>query len=252
MPDITDRAPPEVAAGHALAVQQMFDRISPTYDLLNRVMSFGVDRRWRKRALAVLASDLPPGPLLDLCAGTGDLSRALADMAPERPVVAADFSREMLGAGRAAGAFGSVPSDGGAAASVVGLTQADAMVLPFCDAAFAGAVCGFGIRNVEDPEACMREVRRVLRPGGTFVVLEFLRPTRPWTYLFHAIYGRLVLPAAGAVISGEAPAYRYLSRSMRGFMSRVECERAMVRAGFSDVRGQDLTLGIASLIWGVK
>ena len=198
-----DQAP----SGHALAVRRMFDRISPTYDVLNRLMSFGVDRRWRKRALAALFAELPEGPLLDLCAGTLDLAEAMEARAPERTLVAADFARDMLVAGR--------PK-----VLQAGLAQADAMVLPFGTGAFAGVICGFGMRNLARPAAGIQEVYRVLRPGGVFVVLEFFRPTRPWTHLFHGAYGRFLLPLMGGMVSGDAGAYRYLSQSMRGFLSR--------------------------------
>lgn len=216
----------------------MFDRISPTYDLLNRLLSFGIDRAWRRRALAALTRALPPGPMLDLCAGTLDLSRELVDAAPGRPVVAADFAREMLVAGRDK--------------APVALAVADAQRLPFKDDAFAGVVCGFGMRNLADTRAGIDEVRRVLRPGGTFVVLEFYRPTHALTHIFHTFYGRLLLPAVGRLVSGDAAAYRYLSDSMLGFLTRTEFEQAMRDAGLREVEGQDLTFGIASIIRGVK
>lgn len=240
LPELGARADLRAAAGHATAVQRMFDRISPTYDLLNRLLSLGIDQRWRARALSVLFAGLPDGPVLDLCAGTGDLARAIEDRAAGRRIVAADFSRDMLLAGRHKAPAGA------------GLAQADAMRLPFRDEAFAGAVCGFGIRNVSEPRAAIAEVHRALKPGGRFVVLEFYRPTRIWTHLFHTFYGRLLLPAVGTLVSGDGSAYRYLSKSMLGFMTRAEFAQAMTDAGFRDVGSRDLTLGIASLIWGVK
>lgn len=237
IPDVTTRNS-GVAGGHAVAVRGMFDRISPTYDLLNRLLSFGIDRRWRRRALRELSQDLPPGPVLDLCAGTLDLSAAIERDLPGRRVVAADFARDMLVAGR---------DKSGASLAV-----ADAMRLPFRDGAFAGVVCGFGMRNLADTRAGIAEVQRVLSPGGRFVVLEFYRPTRIWTHAFHAFYGRLLLPAVGRLVSGDAAAYRYLSDSMLGFLTRGQFEQAMAEQGFSQVHGSDLTLGIASLIRGVK
>jgi ubiquinone/menaquinone biosynthesis methyltransferase len=218
----------------------MFDRISPTYDLLNRLLSFGIDRRWRARALEVLASELPAGPLLDSCAGTLDLAAAMQRRWPERALFAGDFAAEMLAAGRSKLVEGARP------------LVCDAMRLPFAANVFAGMTCGFGLRNLADPLRGLAEAQRVLAPGGVLVVLEFFRPTRMATRLFHAFYGRMLLPLAGRVVSGDAEAYAYLSRSMLGFLTRKELESAMSAAGFSRVRGVDLTLGIASIVWGIK
>lgn len=231
---------PESAAGHALGVRNMFDRISPTYDLLNRLLSFGIDRRWRARALDVLAARLPEGDLLDSCAGTLNLSAAMERRWPDRSLVAADFARDMLIAGR--------PKLDARAQTV----QCDAMRLPFADGSFAGMTCGFGMRNLSDPRRGVVEAARVLKPGGVFVVLEFFRPTRVPTRLFHAFYGQGLLPLVGRVVSGDADAYRYLSRSMRGFLTRGEFEQSLRDAGFREVHAEDLTLGIASIVWGIK
>jgi len=226
--------------GHGMAVRRMFDRISPTYDLLNRLMSLGIDRRWRARALDALAQDLPSGPLLDSCAGTLDLTRAMAGRFADRPLWAGDFARAMLVAGRTK------------LGDRAQLAVCDAQRLPFARASFAGLVCGFGMRNLTDPVCGLREAHRVLAEGGVCVVLEFYRPTRLVTRLFHAFYGRLLLPTVGWLVSGDGSAYRYLSRSMVGFLTRSEFEQAMIDVGFREVQGQDLTLGIASIIRGVK
>jgi demethylmenaquinone methyltransferase/2-methoxy-6-polyprenyl-1,4-benzoquinol methylase len=195
----------EAQAGHALAVRSMFDRISPTYDLLNRALSWGIDQRWRAQALQALAADLPDGPLLDLCAGTLDLACALRGRWRDRPIVGADFAQDMLRRGR------------GKLTGPAALAVADAQQLPFAAKSFAGVVCGFGMRNLADPEQGLAEVRRVLRPGGVCVVLEFFKPMRWPTRLFHAFYGNLLLPVVGRLVSGDAEAYAYLSRSMQGF-----------------------------------
>jgi ubiquinone/menaquinone biosynthesis methyltransferase len=234
---------PEVAArrgeeaSHGGAARGMFERIAPTYDLLNRLMSAGIDRRWRSRALEMTRS-APAGAALDLCAGTMDLTAMLAAGRPGERVVAVDFSPAMLDAGRrkAPGAE---------------IVVADATALPFADATFAVALCGFGMRNLGDPVAGMREVLRVLRPGGVFVTLELFRPERLVTRVFHKAYAEVVLPAVGGLVSGDPAAYRYLARSMAGFLSRAEYERALVGAGFEQVTGDDLTLGIASVVRGV-
>jgi ubiquinone/menaquinone biosynthesis methyltransferase len=245
-PTLSSRLVPEVAArahsqdGHALAVRGMFDRISPTYDLLNRLLSLGIDRGWRARALEVLGRLASEGAVLDSCAGTLDLTAAIQARWPERTVVAGDFARAMLLAGRT---------------KLIGQARTvacDALRLPFASGAFAAVTCGFGMRNLADPEQGLREAQRVLAPGGALVVLEFFRPVRLATRVFHACYGRGLLPLVGRLVSGDAQAYRYLSRSMRGFLTRGEFEAALTRAGFREVGGADLTFGVASIVWGVK
>jgi ubiquinone/menaquinone biosynthesis methyltransferase len=177
----------------------------------------------------------PPGPVLDLCAGTMDLTAMLAAARPHDRLVAVDFSPAMLQAGRhkAAGAE---------------VVVADATALPFADGTFSAVVCGFGMRNLADPERGVREVRRVLRPGGVFVTLELFRPTRLVTRAFHGVYARVVLPAVGGWISGDKTAYQYLSRSMAGFLARQEYERVLLGAGFARSVGIDLSLGVASIV----
>jgi ubiquinone/menaquinone biosynthesis methyltransferase len=214
----------------------MFERIAPTYDLLNRVMSAGLDQRWRQRAMAEIEG-APSGPVLDLCAGTMDFSALLDAARPLDRIVALDFSPAMLELGRAK-------------AIRAELVVGDAASLPFEDGEFAAIVCGFGMRNLSDPVAGAREVLRVLKPGGIFVTLELFRPERLATRAFHAAYARLVLPRVGGWVSGERTAYDYLARSMAGFLSRREYERALETVGFRGVRGFDLTFGVASVVRG--
>jgi len=122
------------------------------------------------------------------------------------------------------------------------------MTLPFADASFAGMICGFGMRNLSDTTAGIREAFRVLAPGGVFVTLEFFKPVTWYSRAFHGAYANAVLPLAGGALSGDASAYRYLARSMKGFLSREEYEAGLRQAGFSEVRGYDLLLGIASIV----
>lgn len=234
IPDVHARGGAE--ARHGDAARSMFQRIAATYDVLNGLMSAGVDRRWRARAVAEVAR-APAGPVLDLCAGTMDLTAMVARVRPRDRVFALDFSASMLELGRA-----KAPS----AEIVVG----DATSLPFFDRTFAAVICGFGMRNLADPAAGAREVARVLRPGGRFVTLELFRPTRLATRAFHRTYARVVLPALGGWLSGEPGAYRYLAGSMAGFYTRSEYERVLRGAGFVRVRGRELTLGVASIVCG--
>lgn len=213
------------------AVQQMFDGVAPTYDALNRLLSLGLDQGWRRRAVAALGP-LAGRRLLDVCAGTLDLS-ALCEAAGAT-VLASDFSQEMLSRGR--GKLGAP------------LIRADALALPFADASFDALICGFGLRNLDDPARGLREMRRVLRPGGRCVILDFFRPRRTVSRAVQTLYNQQILPLVGGLISGDKEAYRYLARSIDRFSPREEIERLGYDAGFSAVRGEDLTLGIASLV----
>lgn len=225
-------------ATHDDAVRDMFDKIAPTYDLANRVMSAGIDVRWRKKAIAEL-DGMPDGALLDSCAGTLDLTKMLVDLHRGREVVAADFSKEMLERGKEK-------------APHVERVVADAMNLPFEDETFAGMICGFGMRNLGDTGKGMREALRVLKEGGVFVTLEFFKPVTWTSRTFHKAYAKAVLPAAGGMLSGQPDAYRYLAKSMEGFWSREEYETMLRENGFAKVKGYDLLFGIASIVRAEK
>jgi ubiquinone/menaquinone biosynthesis methyltransferase len=223
-------------AAHGEAARAMFERIAPRYDLVNRMMSAGIDRRWRARAASEVAR-APRGAVLDLCAGTMDLTALVARQRPGDRIVAVDFSPAMLEAGR---------HKAPGAEIVVG----DATALSFGDGEFAGVVCGFGMRNLGDPRLGVREAYRVLRPGGVFVTLEFFGASRLTTRAFHHSYAQRMLPILGGWLSGEAAAYRYLARSMAAFLTRREYEQLLRDAGFTRVHGSDLLLGVASIVRG--
>lgn len=215
------------APARARAVGAMFDAIAHRYDLLNRLMSVGQDVRWRRLAVAAL-TDLPPGPLLDLGTGTGDLALALRRGLPGRTVLGLDLSAGMLRVGRAKLAARGVQG--------VYLVRGDGLHLPFADGAFAGAVTAFTLRNVADLGATLREVRRVLRPGGAFACLEITRPRPgPLATLFRLYFQRLV-PVAGGLISGRPAAYRYLPDSVERFVGGEELAAALTAAGLREVQ----------------
>ena len=210
------------------AVEAMFDRISPVYDAMNRVMTAGLDRRWRR--LTAEAVVVPGDEVLDACCGTGDLALA-AERAGGR-VTGLDFSERMLERARRKSAS-------------VRWVRGDALALPFADGSFDAATVGFGIRNVDDLEAGLRELARVLRPGGRLGCLEITRP-RGLLRLFFRLWFDGLVPLAGKVLPGGA-AYTYLPASVRRFPGPEDLAELMRRAGFEDVRWRLLGGGIVAL-----
>jgi demethylmenaquinone methyltransferase/2-methoxy-6-polyprenyl-1,4-benzoquinol methylase len=222
----------------ASTVQRMFSAIAPRYDLLNHLLSLNIDRRWRRRTVDVLLQDgLSSGRFLDVCAGTFDLALELA----RRPgfqgtVVGSDFAFPMLARGAPKIRMDHVLP-----------ACADALRLPFPAGSFDGAMVAFGVRNLVDLDAGLREVARVLRPGGRFAVLEFTVPAwQPFRALYLTYFKR-VLPWIGRLVSRHANAYAYLPASVLEFPAPPELAARMQDAGFGDVRWQTLTGGIAAI-----
>ncbi len=238
-------------ADKAARVREMFDAIAPRYDLFNDVLSAGIHRRWRTDAVDLL-DPAPGGAYLDLCAGTLDLARLVAARAPGARVVGADFSLPMLAQGRAKLAAPKLAHREPGIQPAVLPIAADALRLPFPEAAFRGVIIGFGLRNLADLGAGLGEMARVLEPGGRLVVLEFtIPPGRVFRGLYHA-YFHHVLPRVGAWISGQAPAARYLPDSVSRFPRAGELAELLAAAGFERVRWRYLTRGIAALHVGYK
>lgn len=224
----------------AARIAGMFDAIAPRYDLLNRVLSAGIDRRWRAKAIRAL--DLQgPETILDLCTGTADVAIAAATAGSGgQRVIGIDFSRRMLALGR-----DKLPRLG--LSSRVSLVQGDAARLPVADASVDAAVVAFGIRNVQHPEDAFAEVFRALRPGGRFVILEFGTPSLPVVKQAYLAYFRYVLPLVGRLVSGHSSAYTYLPASVGAFPVPARLMAALDGAGFSRVSADSLTLGIVYL-----
>ena len=222
-------------------VRDMFTAIAPRYDFLNHVLSLNIDRRWRRRAVARLDWEArPDGTYLDVCAGTMDLAAELARQAGFRgSVVGADFVVPMLVRGR------------GKASRAVPVA-ADALTLPFPDASFDGAMVGFGLRNLADLDAGLREAARVLKPGARFVVLEFTTPRFAPLRAVYLLYFRHVLPAVGRVVSKHTDAYTYLPESVLAFPDPDAFAARFAAAGFRDVRYDVLTGGICALHHGAR
>jgi demethylmenaquinone methyltransferase / 2-methoxy-6-polyprenyl-1,4-benzoquinol methylase len=223
-------------------VQQIFSEIAPRYDLLNHLLSMNIDKGWRRRALETLAwRTAPTGRYLDLCAGTLDVGAQLVKTAGFGGYVfAADFAEPMLrmGAGKA-------PRE------ALAPVAADALHLPVADGTFDGAIVAFGIRNVASLDAGLREVRRVLRPGARFVILEFSTPRNALVRRAYQFYFHVILPVIGRLISGHKTAYTYLPQSVANFPVEEALAARMREAGFLDVQWISLSFGIAAIHSGV-
>jgi len=228
------RAPRE----HDDGVRAMFDRIAPKYDRINRVITGGLDKRWRRKAIEELAR-APKGPRLDLCAGTLDFAGLLERAWPDERVVAVDLAEEMLKRGRAK-------------APRTETVVADVCALPFEDATFAAATCGFGVRNVSSLEGFAREAFRVLQPRGILVVLEAFRPERAIPAFLHRAYVGRAFPALGKIFLRERAAYEYFVASVGQFVTRRDFEALLRDAGFCAVRGREMTFGVSGLVVAEK
>lgn len=217
----------------------MFDRIAPRYDLMNRLMSGGLDGRWRR--LAAAAADISLGSrALDVCAGTGDLTFELADRAgPTGTVVGVDFAEAMLERARAKAARRGVP---------VTFRTADALALPFADDSFDAATVAFGARNLADLDAGLREMTRVVRPGGRVVVLEITTPRR--LRALHGLWFDRAVPRLGALIGGDRAAYGYLPASAKRFPGPEELAERLTAAGAREVAWRTFMGGIVALHHG--
>jgi demethylmenaquinone methyltransferase/2-methoxy-6-polyprenyl-1,4-benzoquinol methylase len=216
----------------------MFARIAPRYDLMNRLMTGGRDQAWRRKAARLAAP--PPGTLaLDLATGTADLALALLREAPVRGVVGVDFVEDMVRLGRAKLA----PRGERRVRLLVG----DAVALPFADGAFGCVASAFLLRNLADLPAALAEMRRVTARGGTVTALEITRASLPgWRQLFR-LYFHHVVPAVGALVSGDRGAYTYLPRSVDRFVTPAELARLMGAAGLVDVRISRVGLGTVTI-----
>ena len=234
---------PASQEGSPALICAMFDRIAPTYDLLNRLISFGLDRSWRNRAIAAFPS-LSGGKFLDIAAGSGDVTLALLEKNPGL-VVGTDFSLNML---RLSGQkLRSAPRN-----SRAGLAASDALSLPFRDGSFDGTIVAFGIRNFADRPLALREMFRVLKTGGTSVILELTVPGNPLAAGLYKFHAKLILPLLGRIISGDRSAYSYLPGSIDAFPPPGQFLGLMIDAGFVDTAFTTLSFGTATIFRGGK
>jgi ubiquinone/menaquinone biosynthesis methyltransferase len=216
------------------AVQKLFTSIAPHYDFLNHFLSFSIDRHWREKAIQSLKGH-PVHQVLDLCAGTLDLSVLLLKNFPKAHVTPLDFSLGMLQEGQK-----KILNN-----QRLTILCSDAHHLPFPDQSFDTIVCGFGIRNLEHRAQAAQEIRRVLKPGGKLLVLEFFRPDNMVSNLFYKTYGKYILPKLGGFISKNRDAYEYLQNSIFHFMTVEEYIQLLKENGFQTVISFPLSKGIA-------
>jgi demethylmenaquinone methyltransferase/2-methoxy-6-polyprenyl-1,4-benzoquinol methylase len=236
-----DRPPPDKTPAR---IAGMFDAIAPRYDLLNHVLSAGLDRRWRTRAVAELA--LPPGArVLDLCTGTGDLAIAVVTHVAGASVVGVDFAGQMLRLGRAKLRTLGLTSS-------IRLVRGDGMRIPLGDGSCDAVTIGFGIRNMAGLEAALAEIARVLKPGGRLAILEFGEPRIPGIRTLYSWYFRYLLPLVGRAVSKHTSAYSYLPASVGAFPSAGAFASMIGRTGFDRVCAIPLTFGIVYLFLAEK
>jgi demethylmenaquinone methyltransferase / 2-methoxy-6-polyprenyl-1,4-benzoquinol methylase len=224
-------------------VREMFARIAPRYDRANRVLTAGLDERWRRRAIALLAPP-PGGRILDLCCGTGDVVFHLLRTDPTLDVTGVDFCAPMLECARAR-----APREARGKAEFV---EGDAMSLPFPNDAFDGATMGFSLRNVVDVDAVLREVLRVIKPGSRFVNLDVSKaPNKIWKRAFD-LYFYGIVPLVGGIVGGSKQAYAYLPNSLTHHPNAIELRDRFALAGFADAAYVPLMGGAIALHYGSK
>ena len=229
----TDKTPDRIAG--------MFDAIAPRYDLLNRVLSAGIDQHWRARAIQSLELT-GRERLLDICTGTADVALQAKGA---HHVLGVDFAASMLAIGRD-------KVRAARAARRIALVRGDAARLPVRDSAADAATVAFGIRNVEQPELACAEMARAIRPGGRLAILEFGVPRLPGISTLYLWYFKYLLPTIGRVVSGNRTAYSYLPASVRTFPPPAQFVAMLERAGFVDVKAIPLTFGIVYLYVGTR
>ncbi|MFQ5410822.1 MAG: bifunctional demethylmenaquinone methyltransferase/2-methoxy-6-polyprenyl-1,4-benzoquinol methylase UbiE [Phycisphaerae bacterium] len=223
----------------ARRVREMFDRIAPTYERVNRWLSAGRDAAWRRRAVKLAAIE-PTDRVLDVACGTGDFARAFSKADPQC-VVGTDFSERML----------DLAPRGGTDA--IEWCRADALALPFADASYSVVSCAFGVRNFQNLSAGLREMHRILRPGGRAVILEFSMPRSGPVASLYSIYFHRVLPRAARWISGDrSGAYDYLPKSVSSFLDAAGIISALQSADFTYVESRSLSMGIVRVFVAVK
>lgn len=225
-------------------VEEMFDNIAPAYDFMNRAMTLGIDRSWRRKVVKTAAA-ASPRAILDVATGTGDLAIQLALAIPTANVTGIDLSEGMLSVGRRK------VEEAGLSTRVT-LLQGNCLKLPFPDGSFDVVTAAFGVRNFEHLDLGYAEMARVLRPGGTLIILELSVPSSPIVRPFYKLYTRGVIPLLGRLVSSDSRAYSYLPESIAAMPRGGKMLDLMEGAGFTDCALRPLTLGVSSIYTGRK
>lgn len=225
-------------------VREMFDSIAPAYDFMNRAMTLGIDRLWRRKAISLLR-DLPHDYILDIATGTGDLAIMMARQLDPIQITGVDLSEAMLAKG-----MDKVREDN--LTDVIRLEPGDCLNLPFPDDTFDVVTSAFGVRNFENLLAGYREMYRVMKPGATVCVLELSTPRSSWTYPFYRFYTRCIIPAIGRIVSNDRRAYSYLPESIAAVPQGDEMIALMHKAGFTEGKFIPLTFGVCTIYLAKK
>lgn len=225
-------------------VRRMFDRIAPTYDKLNHMLSLGIDRRWRRSAVDALGK-FNPQQILDIATGTGDFALLLAKRIKPQHITGADISEGMMAVGRE-----KMLKEG--LQDTISFQWEDCTNLSFPDGSFDAVTSAYGIRNFHDLDAGLREMQRVLRPGGHLLIVELTSPPRfPMKQLFW-VYAHVVMPLLGRLISHDDSAYTYLPASMEAFPQPEQMEGILSKAGFNRIEWKRFTFGISTMYLAEK
>lgn len=228
----------------AAQVERMFDEIAGNYDTLNHTLSFGIDKIWRKKGILSL-KDLQPRTLLDIATGTGDLAiEAYQRLAPDR-IVGIDISERMM-------EIGKKKVEKIRLTDKISFEKEDCTRLTIADDSFDAAMVAFGIRNFENLDKGLQEIRRVLKPGGKLMILELSAPERFPMKQLYAVYSKIIIPGIGRLISKNKAAYRYLPQSISAFPQGKRMAAILKKNGFAEVRHTTYTLGICSMYLASK
>ncbi len=224
-------------------IRQMFNEISPRYDFLNHFLSFGIDHWWRRNLIRLLGKKHPLR-ILDVATGTGDLAVALSGLNPEK-ITGIDIAEKMIGI-----ATEKIRQKG--LDNMISFAVGDAEKIPFSDNSFDAVTVAFGVRNYEDLEKGLSEMRRVMRKGGSMFILEFSQPASSFVKGLYRFYSKSIIPVTGKLVSGSNSAYTYLPESVATFPSGGDFLEIMHKAGLKDLEKYPMTFGIATIYTGTK
>lgn len=239
-----DITPYDNTRGKTEQVREMFDNIAPAYDGLNRLMSLGLDRGWRRKAVGMVAATAPRH-IVDIATGTGDFAIALARAIPGATVTGLDLSQGMIDVGRR-------KIDAAGLASRVSLETGDCLASPLPEGTADAVTVAFGVRNFADLAAGYRAMLRMLRPGGMLCVVELSVPESRLVRPFYNLYTRGIIPAVGRLVSHDSKAYTYLPRSIAAVARGRAMTALMEQAGFTDTAYKPLTLGVCTIYTGIR